>query len=57
MNWGKAKIICLAIMIVGLLLLGSCSDKLTEAKNKAENAINAIAGKNQTDLKKTQWIC
>ena len=52
MNWGKAKIICLAIMIVGLLLLGSCSDKLTEAKNKAENAINAITGKNQTDLKK-----
>lgn len=55
MNWGKEKIICLVIMIAGLLLLvvGSCGDKLTEAKNKAENAINVIAGKNQTDLKNT----
>ena len=53
MNWGKAKIIRLAIMIASLLLVASCGDKLTEAKNKAENAINVIAGKNQTDLKNT----
>ena len=52
MNWGKAKIIRLAIMIASLLLVASCGDKLTEAKNKAENAINSIAGKNQTDLEK-----
>ena len=32
MNWGKAKIIRLAIIIASLLLVASCGDKLTEAK-------------------------
>ena len=52
MNWGKAGIIRLAIIVSGLLLVASCGDKLTGTKNKDEKAVNEVAGITQDEIAK-----
>ena len=52
MNWGKAGIIRLAIIVSGVLLLASCGDKLTGTKNKEEKAVNEVAGITQDEIAK-----
>ena len=52
MNWGKAGIIRLAIIVSGVLLLASCGDKLTGTKNKDEKAVNEVAGITQDEIAK-----
>ena len=52
MNWGKAGIIRLAIIVSGVLLVASCGDKLTGTKNKDEKAVNEVAGITQDEIVK-----
>jgi len=52
MNWGKAGIIRLAIIVSGVLLVASCGDKLTGTKNKDEKAVNEVAGITQDEIAK-----